>query len=148
MDYPRRGGASELLCAPGVVALRIVFTLVVVNLLGVPYLRIFGGLLVIFIAIKLPFEDADGTEIDAKQTLFSAVASIIVADAVMSLDNVLRYRGRGARLHELDRVRVSFIRATGDVRSGVPDVTDGALPDSGLGRSRDPWVGRRRADRR
>jgi YjbE family integral membrane protein len=82
----RRLGA--VLGALGAVALRIAFTLVIVNLLGAPYLRIFGGLLVIFIAIKLPFEEAGGTEIDAKQTLFSAVASIIVADAVMSLDNV------------------------------------------------------------
>jgi YjbE family integral membrane protein len=77
-----------ILGALGAVALRIAFTLVIVNLLGVPYLRIFGGLLVIFIAIKLPFEEAGGKEIDAKQTLFSAVTSIIVADAVMSLDNV------------------------------------------------------------
>jgi YjbE family integral membrane protein len=77
-----------VLGALGAVALRIAFTLVVVNLLGVQYLRIFGGLLVIFIAIKLPFEEAGGAEIDTKQTLGSAVASIIVADAVMSLDNV------------------------------------------------------------
>jgi len=77
-----------VLGALSAVALRIAFTLFVVNLLGVPYLKIFGGLLVILIAIKLPFKEAGGTEIDAKQTLFSAVASIIVADAVMSLDNV------------------------------------------------------------
>jgi YjbE family integral membrane protein len=77
-----------VLGALSAVALRIAFTLVVVNLLGVPYLRIFGGLLVILIAIKLPFEEAGGVEIDAKKTLFSAVASITAADAVMSLDNV------------------------------------------------------------
>ena len=77
-----------VLGALGAVALRIAFTLVIVHLLGVECLRIFGGLLVVFIAIKLPFEQAGSKEIDAKRTLFGAVASIVVADAVMSLDNV------------------------------------------------------------
>ena len=72
----------------GAVALRIAYTLVVVNLLGVPYLRMFGGLLVILIAAKLPLKETDRAEVDAEQTMFSAVASIIAADAIISLDNV------------------------------------------------------------
>ncbi|HYA79816.1 MAG TPA: hypothetical protein VED87_02655 [Methylocystis sp.] len=68
---------------------RIAFTLIVIDLLGVPHLRIFEGLPVIFLAVKLPLEEADLTEISAEQTLFGAVASIVVAEAVKSLDNVL-----------------------------------------------------------
>jgi len=79
---------SVVLGTLGAVALRIAYTLVVVNLLGVPYLRIFGGLLVIFIAAKLPLKEREPTEVGAKQTLFSAVTSIVVADAIISLDNV------------------------------------------------------------
>jgi predicted tellurium resistance membrane protein TerC len=56
-------------------------------MLGPTYLSIFGGSLVIFIAAKLPLKGTDRTEVDAKQTLFSAVTSIIVA-AILSLDNV------------------------------------------------------------
>jgi YjbE family integral membrane protein len=71
-----------LLGAAGAVGLRIAFTLVVVELLGVPYLRILGGLLVISIATKLPLEETDRKDIDAQQTLLAAVTSIVVADAI------------------------------------------------------------------
>jgi len=82
----RRQGVA--LGAFGAVALRIAFTVAVVNLLGLPYLRIFGGSLVILIAARLPLKETDRTDVDAKQTLFSAVTSVIVADAILSLDNV------------------------------------------------------------
>jgi YjbE family integral membrane protein len=78
-----------LLGALGAVGLRIVFTIAAVKLLDMPLLRLAGGLFVIFLAVQLPSQDASPREVEAKRTLFSAVRSIIVADAVMSLDNVL-----------------------------------------------------------
>ena len=75
--------------AAGAVALRIAFTLIVVEFLAVPYLRILGGLFVISIATKLPLEETDNVKIDSQKTLLGAVAAIVAADAVMSLDNVL-----------------------------------------------------------
>jgi YjbE family integral membrane protein len=75
--------------AAGAVALRIAFTLIVVEFLAVPYLRILGGLFVISIATKLPLEETDNVKIDSQKTLLGAVVAIVAADAVMSLDNVL-----------------------------------------------------------
>jgi YjbE family integral membrane protein len=79
-----------ILGASVAVGLRIVFALVISLLLGVPYLRIFGGLLLFWIAIKLVVgEGDDGHEIAEADNLWKAVRTIAIADAVMSLDNVV-----------------------------------------------------------
>ena len=78
-----------VLGAAAAVALRIAFTLLVVEFLGVPYLRIIGGLFVISIAAKMPLEETGRPEIDSQKTLLAAVVAIVAADALMSLDNVL-----------------------------------------------------------
>jgi YjbE family integral membrane protein len=71
------------------VLLRVGFTFVVCQLLGVPLLKILGALMLIAIAIKLPNQKIDHSQIEAKPDLVSAVTAIVVADAVMSLDNVV-----------------------------------------------------------
>lgn len=79
-----------LLGAGAAVILRIVFALAVSVLLGVPLLKVVGALLLFWIAIKLATgEDDDGHEVKAADTLFKAVRTIAIADAVMSLDNVV-----------------------------------------------------------
>ena len=78
-----------LLGAAGAVALRILFTLVISQLLAVPVIRLAGGLFVIHLAVKLPNQVIDPPEIEARPNLLGAVKAIILADAVMSLDNVL-----------------------------------------------------------
>ena len=83
----RRWGV--LLGSLGGVALRIGFTLAIVQLLHVPLLKTAGALLLLYVAIKLPHGDHDREDVEAKPNLWGAVMSIIVADAVMSLDNVL-----------------------------------------------------------
>ncbi|MFY9831754.1 MAG: TerC family protein [Methylocystis sp.] len=83
----RRWGV--LLGSLGGVALRIGFTLAIVQLLHVPLLKTAGALLLLYVAIKLPHGDHDREDVEAKPNLLGAVMSIIVADAVMSLDNVL-----------------------------------------------------------
>ena len=75
--------------ASGAVALRLALTLIVSRFLGVPFLTLFGGLFVVVLAAKLPNQRADSIEVDAQRNLISAVFSIISADAIMSIDNVL-----------------------------------------------------------
>ena len=72
------------------VAMRIAFTVGVASLLATPFLKIVGGLLLFWIAVKLVTDDAAEDE-NVKETdrLWQAVRTIAVADAVMSLDNVL-----------------------------------------------------------
>ncbi|MEH3147385.1 MAG: TerC family protein [Methylobacterium frigidaeris] len=87
-EHQRRLGI--LLGAGTAVALRIVFALVVSTLLGVPFLRILGGVLLLWIAVKLVTgEDDEAHALDESRTLWKAVRTIAIADAVMSLDNVV-----------------------------------------------------------
>jgi len=74
----------------GAVGLRVVLTIFAVALLTVPYLKLVGGVLLVWIGIKLIIPDDGGEhEIDASTTLSGAIKTIIVADFVMSLDNVI-----------------------------------------------------------
>lgn len=73
------------------VGLRILFALIISYLLGVPYLRVAGGLLLFWIALKLiqGEDEGEGHEVKASESLWKAVRTIAIADAVMSLDNVV-----------------------------------------------------------
>lgn len=72
------------------VGLRIVFAVIVSYLLNVPFLKVVGALLLLWIAIKLAKgEEESHGEIAASDNLWKAVRTIAIADAVMSLDNVL-----------------------------------------------------------
>ncbi|QFU15642.1 TerC family protein [Microvirga thermotolerans] len=88
---PHQRKLGIVLGAGVAVGLRIVFALIISYLLGVPYLRIVGGLLLFWIALKLVQgeEDGDGHEVKASDSLWKAVRTIAIADAVMSLDNVV-----------------------------------------------------------
>ncbi|WP_029003943.1 TerC family protein [Azorhizobium doebereinerae] len=79
-----------LLGAGAAVGLRIVFALAISYLLGVPLLKIAGGLLLLWIAVKLVLtEEESAHTIAAADSLWRAVRTIAIADAVMSLDNVV-----------------------------------------------------------
>lgn len=74
----------------GAIILRIVLIAFAVTMLQVPYLKIAGGALLFWIGIKLLAEDDDDHEgVRASERLFTAIKTIIVADFVMSLDNVI-----------------------------------------------------------
>lgn len=79
----------------GAIGLRVVLIMFAVTLLAVPYLKIIGALLLLWIGIKLllPEPDEGGHNIEAGATLGAAIKTIIVADAVMSLDNVIAIAG-------------------------------------------------------
>ncbi len=75
----------------GAIGLRIVLTFFAVGLLALPYLKLVGALLLIWIGIKLILPEDEHTEgnIKADAQLLGAIKTIIIADFVMSLDNVL-----------------------------------------------------------
>lgn len=78
----------------GAIAIRVVLIAFAVTLLQVPYLKLLGGALLFWIGIKLLADDDDGhAEIHASDRLFTAVKTIIVADLVMSVDNVIAVAG-------------------------------------------------------
>ncbi len=86
---PEKRKLGILLGAGAAVGLRVLFTLGIAQLMQVPYLKIVGGLLLFWIAVKLLVEDTDEKDIDPANTLWKAVRIIVIADAVMSLDNVI-----------------------------------------------------------
>ncbi len=74
----------------GAVVLRIVLTFFAMSLLSNPYLKLIGGALLLWIGIKLIAEGDEGEhDVKASDRLLAAVWTIIVADLVMSLDNVM-----------------------------------------------------------
>ncbi len=79
----------------GAVGLRIVLIFFALQLLTIPFLKIVGALLLLWIGIKLLVpEDGDGHDnVAAPTNLFGAVKTIIIADAVMSIDNVIAVAG-------------------------------------------------------
>ena len=80
----------------GAVALRIVFIAIISVLLGIPLLQATGGAVLLWIAVKLLSQEGHGeAEHQVRQggTLLEAIWIIIVADVVMSLDNVLAISG-------------------------------------------------------
>ncbi|GAB6990475.1 TerC family protein [Paenibacillus pini] len=76
----------------GAVVIRVVATLLVVQLLMIPGLRLVGGLALIWIAYKLLIDEKQH-EISAGNQIWAAIRTIIIADAMMGLDNVLAVAG-------------------------------------------------------
>lgn len=87
---PEQRRAAVLGGSAGAIALRVFFCLIVVWLLSIPYLKLIGGLLLLWIGVKLMVPEEEGGDgIAAKSTLWGAMQTIVIADAVMSLDNVV-----------------------------------------------------------
>ena len=79
----------------GAIALRILLIVFALSLLSVPYLKVVGALLLLWIGVKLLLpeeEDAHGN-IASSDKLWVAVRTVIVADLVMSIDNVIAIAG-------------------------------------------------------
>src|SRR5438477_765572 len=71
------------------VILRIIFTGIVATLMVLPFLKLVGGLALLVIAAKLLVPEDENDEIAAGTTLWHAVRIVVIADIVMSLDNVI-----------------------------------------------------------
>ncbi len=87
---PRGRFWGMFLGAGAAVVLRIIFTSIVAILMELPYLKLVGGLALIVIAAKLlvPDDDDEG-DVESAAHLWAAVQIVVVADIVMSLDNVI-----------------------------------------------------------
>ena len=71
------------------IVMRIILTLFAVALLTLPWLKIIGSVLLFWIGVKLLVPEDDDAEIEASTQLLSAIKTILIADLVMSLDNVI-----------------------------------------------------------
>jgi YjbE family integral membrane protein len=76
----------------GAIAMRILATLAVVWLLKIPGLLLIGGLILIWIAFKLLVEEREH-HVEAGESMWAAIRTIVIADTVMGLDNVLAVAG-------------------------------------------------------
>lgn len=71
------------------ILMRVSLTFVALQMLRLPFLKLFGSILLIWIAIKLLVPQEGNTGVKTQNSLFAAVRTILIADLVMSLDNVL-----------------------------------------------------------
>ncbi|MFF2457083.1 TerC family protein [Peribacillus simplex] len=78
--------------AVGAIVIRIIATLLVVVLLEVPGLHLIGGLLLVWIAYKLLIDEEEH-DLKPADSMWAAIKTIIIADALMGLDNVLAVAG-------------------------------------------------------
>jgi YjbE family integral membrane protein len=91
MHLPPKQRLWGMILGAGVaVLLRILFTMVVAQAMGYPYLKLVGGVLLLWVAVKLVVpDDPDEEGVKAADNLWRAVWIVTIADIVMSLDNVI-----------------------------------------------------------
>jgi YjbE family integral membrane protein len=79
----------------GAIVLRVILIGFALTLLAIPYLKLVGGVLLVWIGVKLllPTDDDEHGNIQASDKLWGAVKTVIVADLVMSIDNVIAIAG-------------------------------------------------------
>lgn len=114
MTLPPKQRLWGMVLGAGVaVLLRVVFTLVVAEAMNYPFLKLVGGALLFWVAVKLVTEDADGEGVEGGETLWSAVRIVAIADIVMSLDNVIAIAASAEMAAlRVDMVHASSIKAT------------------------------------
>jgi YjbE family integral membrane protein len=85
----------------GAIILRVILIFFALQLLAIPYLKIVGALLLLWIGTKLlaPEHEDEHANIQASDKLWAAVKTVIVADFVMSLDNVIAIAGAAQGAH-------------------------------------------------
>lgn len=86
---PRRQKQAILFGSGAAIVLRVVLTLFAVQLLQLPWLKLVGAALLLWIGIQLLADADDDADVHAHSSLWGAVRTILIADLVMSLDNVI-----------------------------------------------------------
>ena len=86
----------------GAIALRVVLITFAVMLLDLPFLKMVGAALLVWIGVKLlvPEDEHESEKIEGSAKLLGAIKTIIVADFVMSLDNVIAIAGAAQQAHD------------------------------------------------
>jgi YjbE family integral membrane protein len=91
------------------IIMRVVLTIVAVKLLTVPYLKLIGGVLLFWIGYQL-LTDSDGeADIKSHSTIGAAIRTSLVADLVMSLDNVIAVASAADKAPEAARLTLLII---------------------------------------
>lgn len=90
---PKQQRNAFLVGAGGIVVLLTVFTVFAAWLMDLSYIQVIGSVLLVWIGIKLLVPEDEDDEIEGSSNFWSAVKTIIIADMVMSLDNVLGMAG-------------------------------------------------------
>jgi YjbE family integral membrane protein len=89
-SLPREQRSRGIILATlAAIGLRAVFTLLFVRLLTLPFIKLVGGLLLLWIAVKLARDERRRTPIPQAASVLAAIRVIVVADAIMSLDNIV-----------------------------------------------------------
>ena len=86
---PKQQKAAIFWGSGAAIVMRIVLTIFAVALLALPWLKIIGSVLLLWIGVKLLVPEDEGAEIEASDSLWKAIKVILIADLVMSLDNVI-----------------------------------------------------------
>src|SRR5947208_6838102 len=112
---PKQRLWGMILGAGVAVLLRVIFTLLIAQAMEYQYLKLIGGALLFYVAVKLVTEDADGEGegVEAAHTLWRAVRIVAIADIVMSLDNVIAIAAAAETAAALvDLAHASTVKAT------------------------------------
>ena len=91
------------------IVMRVILTIVAVKLLTVPYLKLIGGVLLFWIGYQLLTDSDDEANIKSHSTIGAAIRTILVADLVMSLDNVIAVASAADKAPEAARLTLLII---------------------------------------
>lgn len=92
--HPKQRRSGIFWGTAGAIILRVILVAFAVTLLKIPFLKLVGGLLLLWIGYKLIVQgDDDDHELEASDRLWAAVKTIIIADLAMSIDNVIAIAG-------------------------------------------------------
>lgn len=86
---PQQRSRGIVLGTAAAIGLRAVFTLAFAEMLALPFVKLVGGLLLLWIAVKLARDDRGRKPVSSAASILAAVQVIVIADAVMSLDNIV-----------------------------------------------------------
>ena len=129
---PRQRFWGILLGAGAAVLLRVFFTVIIAQIMMVPFLKLVGGLLLLWIAVKLivPSDDHSEGSVKAGDTLLRAVWLVTVADIVMSLDNVIAIaaaaESAAARIDIAHALTIKTVLIVFGLASSVPLIIAGS----------------------
>lgn len=119
-------GKAILLGTAGAVALRAVLLVFATFLLGVPFLKLVAGLYLVYIGYSLLTGHDEPHEVAQKDTIWGAVSTIIIADFMLSLDNVMAVAGAASGTEH------STMYAIAGIAMSIPVIVYGAKYLAGL----------------
>jgi YjbE family integral membrane protein len=86
---PRQQKQAIIWGSAAAIVMRVILTIFAVALLALPWLKLIGSVLLLWIGVKLLVPEDEDPNIEASDNLYTAIKTILIADLVMSLDNVI-----------------------------------------------------------